>query len=354
MEIKFRSDNTAGASTEVMAGLSQVNVGTALAYGEDEISERLSARFAEIFETRVSAFVVSTGTAANAIGLAAVVPPFRSLLCHWNAHIYDTEGGAVEFFTQGARLVPLHGQLGKIEPTALASELAAGGSARLHSLPAAALSLTNLTECGTAYSVSEIEQLARTAREHNLHVHLDGARLANAVVSLGCTPAELTWRSGVEILSFGAIKNGTIDADAIVVFNRQLAMGVTERLRRAGQRIAKARFLSAQIEAYLSDELWLRNARQANRMACRLAKGIERIPGAKLHFPVDGNIIFVSLPTFCIEALRRDGMEVWHRNVDTNGAPIYRLVTSFETSAEEVDGFLNALGLAHETRKARD
>ena len=338
----FRSDNTHGASPEIAAALAAANTGTETSYGDDAATNRLEARFAEIFEHEVAVFPVVTGTAANALALAVMTPPFGAVYCHAEAHIMVDECGAPEFYAGGAKLVALDGADGKIACADLAAALAADGAGDVHRVQPSALSLTQLTERGTAYRVDEIAALAEVARRHGLRVHMDGARFTNALVGLGCTPAEMTWRAGVDILSFGATKNGAWAAEAVVVFAPALAVEMAYRRKRAGHLLSKMRFVSAQLEAYLTDELWLRNAAHANAMAQRLAQGLGAVPGAGLAHPVDGNQLFARLPGATIEALIADGFLFYRWPETVAGSTVIRLVTAFDTGEAETAAFVDA------------
>ncbi|HWY01228.1 MAG TPA: beta-eliminating lyase-related protein, partial [Mycobacterium sp.] len=255
----FTSDNTAGGAPEVIAAIAAAASGQAPPYGTDSWTSSARRRFSEIFDRDVDLLPVSTGSAANALSLAALTPPWGSVLCHRDSHINNDECGAPEFLTGGAKLIALGGENAKID----ADELQAAVHRKVgdvHSVQPSVLSLTQATETGAVYTPAEIGHLAGIAKHAGLRVHMDGARLANAVAALGCNPAELTWRAGVDMLSFGAIKNGSITADAIVVFDRSVTTELSFRAKRAGQLAAKMRFAAAQLDAYLADDLWLRNA----------------------------------------------------------------------------------------------
>ena len=271
-----------------------------------------------------------------------MTPPFGAVYCHAEAHIMVDECGAPEFYAGGAKLVALDGADGKIACADLAAALAADGAGDVHRVQPSALSLTQLTERGTAYRVDEIAALAEVARRHGLRVHMDGARFTNALVGLGCTPAEMTWRAGVDILSFGATKNGAWAAEAVVVFAPALAVEMAYRRKRAGHLLSKMRFVSAQLEAYLTDELWLRNAAHANAMAQRLAQGLGAVPGAGLAHPVDGNQLFARLPGATIEALIADGFLFYRWPETVAGSTVIRLVTAFDTGEAETAAFVDA------------
>lgn len=250
----FRSDNVTGACPEVMAALAAANSGSVSSYGADAISESLTRAFARVFETdRLAVFPVATGTAANSLALAQLTPPHGAIWCHAKAHIEEDECGAPEFYSGGAKLVLLDGADGKIAATDLAARLAAYPFGVEHHVQPAALSLTQATESGTVYDAGEIKAIAEVCRRHKLGLHMDGARFANAVAHLGVSPAALTWQAGVDVLSFGATKNGALAAEAVVFFRPELAAGFLYRRKRAGHLFSKMRFLSAQLAAYLED-----------------------------------------------------------------------------------------------------
>ena len=337
--MNFCSDNTVGAAPEIMAALAEANAGQAMPYGEDPLTECLAARFGETFETDVTVFPVITGTAANALALSVMVPPFGAVYCHREAHIAVDECGAPEFYSGGAKLVLLDGRDGKVEADALAAALTGAGAGNVHHVQPAALSLTQQTECGTVYSIDEVAALCEAARRHGLGVHMDGARFANAVAHLGCAPADVTWRAGVDALSFGATKNGALAAEAVVVFKPELARELGYRRKRAGHLLSKMRFVSAQLEAYLAAGLWLKNATHANRLAATLARGLAAVPGAEVIHPVHGNEVFVRLPEPVIDGLLADGFAFYRRG---ENATTLRLVTAFNTRAEDVQAIVDA------------
>ena len=341
----FTSDNAAGAAPEILEALARANGGTAASYGADDVTARLRQRLSEIFEHEVEIFPVVTGTAANALSLAALTPPHGAMVCHELAHVHLDECGAPEMFSGGAKLLPAGGAGAKLDPVAVAAVLDAYPAGVVHHVQPAALTLTQSTELGTVYSLAEIGALVEVARERALHVHMDGARFANALVRLGCTPAEMTWKAGIDILSFGATKNGALAAEAVVVFNPALAHDLAFRRKRAGHLLSKMRFLSAQLEAYLADDLWLRLARHANAMTERLASGLAGVPGAVLQVTPEANEIFVRLPVAAVARLKDGGARFhpWHMPGDGAEARTIRLVTSFQTAPEEADRFLGLL-----------
>jgi threonine aldolase len=269
--------------------------------------------------------------------LATVLPPWGVVYCHADAHIVVDECGAPEFYAGGARVVGLAAPLGKISPADLAP-LLPGGKGIVHHMQPAAISLTQATESGTVYRPDEIAAIAELARVHQLPLHVDGARFANALVHLDCAPADITWRAGVDILSFGATKNGAAAAEAVIFFDKAKAADFAFRRKRGGHLFSKMRFLSAQLDAYLADDLWLRNARHANAAATRLAEGLARIPGLRLRHPVEANEIFVEMPEAMIAALFAKGFH-FYRWDGLQGNCI-RLVTAFDTDIADVDAFL--------------
>lgn len=333
--MNFCSDNTAGAHPEILAALSAANDGAAMPYGNDELTRRVEARIGEVFERECAVFLVGTGTAANVLCLAALTPPWGVVFCHPGAHINCDECGAPEFYTGGAKLAAVPGADGKISAADLDASIKGAGV--VHHAQPAAISLTQATEAGTVYTPGEIGAIAEVARRHRLGLHVDGARFANALVHLGCRPADLTWRAGVDALSFGATKNGAFAAEAVVIFDRARADTLGFRRKRGGQLWSKMRFLAAQFDAYLADDLWLANARHANAMATMLGRGLAGIPGAKIEFPVEANEVFVTLPEPVIRGLEADGFSFYRWE---EGGQLLRLVTAFNTDPAHVEAFL--------------
>src|SRR6266567_2946672 len=272
--IDYRSDNTGRAAPEILEALVRANSGTALGYGADEWTARLQDRFSEVFETRVRVFPVATGTAANALSLAAISLSWGLVYCSDAAHINTSEANAAGFFGGGLKLVPVAGRDGKIAAAALRETLAGIQPGQIHRGQPAAVSLTQASDLGVVYPIDEIRRVAEIAKARGLRMHMDGARFANALARLSCSPAEMSWRSGVDILSFGATKKGGALCDAIVVFNPELADGLAVQLRRAGQVWSKMRFASAQLMAYVENGLWLQLAAASNAVAARIAAGI--------------------------------------------------------------------------------
>jgi len=334
--MNFCSDNTAGAHPRILAALTAVNDGAAMPYGNDDLTRTVEARIGEIFERDCVVFLVGTGTAANVLSLATLTPPWGVIYCHPESHINVDECGAPEFYTGGAKLVPVPGAHGKIVATDF--EAAITGAGVVHHSQPASISLTQATEAGTVYTPAEIGGIGEIARRHGLGLHVDGARFANALVHLGCTPAEMTWKAGVDALSFGATKNGALAAEAVVVFDRAKASTLGYRRKRGGQLWSKMRFLAAQFDAYLADDLWLANARHANAMAAELMRGLSALPAARIEHPVQANEIFVTLPEPVIRGLEGDGFRFYRWLGD--GSALLRLVTSFNTEPKAVAAFL--------------
>ena len=339
--MNFCSDTTACVAPEIMDALVAANSGQAMPYGDDQATGRLAGLYGALFETGVSVYPVGTGTAANALALSLMTPPYGAIYCHREAHIEVDECGAPELFTGGAKLVVLDGGDGKIPSGGLAAALERAGGGDVHHVPPAVLSLTQQTECGTVYTPREVTALSEVAHGQGLHVHMDGARFANAVASLGCSPAEASWRSGVDILSFGATKNGALAAEAVIIFKPELAAEAAYRHKRAGQLYSKMRFLSVQLETYIADGLWLANAKAANAQAARLAEGIEATPNVELLYPVQGNELFATLSEPVLSGLLDDGFTFNRRR--QGGVVTARLVTAFNTTPEDVDAFIESL-----------
>ena len=297
----FRSDNVGGAAPEMLEAMLAANPGTASPYGDDDFTRRMVARFREVFEHDVTALPIATGTGANCIALAALANAYGAVYCHETAHINVYECGAPELFT-GAKLVGLRGANCKLHPDDLEGALALAGRGNPTRVQPFALNITQPTDYGTLYTVDEVRALCDVAHRHGLHVQMDGARFANAIAALGCTPADLTWRAGVDILAFGATKNGAINADAVIAFDPKLAGQLPFLMKRGGQVLSKTRFVSAQLERYLADDAWLRRAQCANDNAAHIARRLEEI-GIPFVSPVEINMLFVRLPERAVEAL---------------------------------------------------
>jgi threonine aldolase len=345
--MNFASDNTAGVAPEILKALVSYKDDSALPYGNDELTRRVERRFCDIFERDVAVFMVPTGTAANALALAHVSPPWGAVFSHAEAHIMTDECGAPEFFGAGLKLVGLPGIGCKVGPNTLTDMLARYSGHAPHQVLPSALSLSQATEAGTIYRPNEIAALAEVAHERGLKVHMDGARLANALTRLNASPAEATWKAGVDVLSFGATKGGALAAEAVVFFDKDAAAQMGERRKRAGHLLSKHRFIAAQFEAFLKDDYWLRLARHANAMADRLAAGLTRAARAPV-WPVEANLVFVVLPQSVQARLKAAGAQFYVRSSDSlpesvtieADESLVRLVTSFATREAEVDKFV--------------
>ena len=339
----FTSDNTAPASAAILDEILAANSGAAPSYGTDSYTEQLNEVARAVFDCDVGFYPVATGTAANALALAQVSRPFGAVYCHEFAHIAKDECGAPEFFTGGAQLIHLPSQDGKIHSGALTAAIAYAQDMGIHHVQPACVSLSQATEWGTVYAASEIAAVSEAAKSAGLAVHMDGARFANAVAHLGCAPAALTSKAGIDILSFGATKNGALCAEAVVIFNPAWAKHFERRRKQGGHLWSKHRFLSSQWIAYLRNDLWLGNARWANAMANRLAQGLGVMPHAEVLYAVQANEVFVALPPSVVLGLEELGFGFyrWPACRPANGVTV-RLVTSYVTTAEETDGFLQA------------
>ncbi len=340
----FYSDNVAPMAPEILAALAEANEGNVSSYGGDSWTLALTARLREVFEKPdLLAFPVATGTAANALALSVLVPPYGAVICAEGAHIDNDECGAPEFFTGGAKLIALPAPDGRLEAAQIVQRVE---DARVHGVHVAqprCVSITQSTEWGTVYGLQDIKALGQAAAAQGLTLHMDGARFANALVHLGCTPAEMTWKAGVNALSFGATKNGALAAEAVIFFDPALAGGFEERRKRAAHLWSKQRFMSAQLLAYLRDDLWLRNARHANEIAGILAAGLAAIPGVRLLHPAQANEVFVVLPQGMAAALEEEGFGFyrWPMRL-APGEVVIRLVTSFATSPAAAETLVDA------------
>ena len=353
----FTSDNAAGCPPQVLAALSRANESrtpnygkageTALnrtpdyasGYGTDPWTAAVQTRLRQIFEApEAVVHLVSTGTAANALALATICPPWASVFCHSEAHILVDECGAPEFFSHGARMVGVAGDHGRIAPAALRDSLAAAGQS-LHNLQRGAVSLTNVTEAGSVYTPAQTAELAEIAREFCLPVHLDGARFCNAVAATGASPAALSWQAGVDVLSFGGTKNGLMGVEAVVFFNPAYAATFELRRKRGGHLLSKGRFLAAQMLAMLEGNLWQDWAAHANLMAARLAQGLAS-KGVVLTHPVEANILFVQWPAGVSAQLRAQGAMFYDMPAPA-GQEGARLVTSWSSKSDDIDTFVS-------------
>jgi threonine aldolase len=330
----FASDNYAGICPEALNAMLEANAGHETSYGDDSWTAKASDLLREIFEIDCEVFFVFNGTSANSLSLAAVCQSYHSILCHEMAHVEASECGAPEFFANGTKVLLLSGANGKIDPRSI--EKAVNKRTDIHYPKPRALSLTQVTEVGTAYSLDELRVLAEAARRHNLRIHVDGARFANAVVSLGLAPKEITWKTGVDVLCFGGTKNGIGVGEAVVFFNHDLAREFDYRCKQGGQLASKMRFLSAPWVGMLQNGAWLKHASHSNAMAKRLEKLIGGLPGISISYPVDSNAVFAKIPPKIVDGLHARG---WHFYTNVGGWDESRLMCSWDTTPEDVDAF---------------
>lgn len=343
--MNFISDNLAGASAPVMQAMAAANDGFAAGYGNDAWTKRVEGLFAELFEREVAVFLVTTGTAANSLALASLVQPWGAVLCHHEAHIAADECGAPEFFTGGAKIVGLPGDGCKLAPEVVIDQLARMHSGAVHQVQPQMLSITQATECGLVYKAEEIAALKQAIAPRGLKLHMDGARFANAVAALVCAPAEITWRAGVDVLSFGGTKNGAFAAEAVIVFDPANAGEMPWRRKRAGHTLSKGRLIGAQFEGLLADGHWLDLARHANAMARRLADAVVAAGKLRLAWASEANEVFLVLPLRAQAVLDTQGVQyiAWSDDALPAGQELQpdevvgRFVCSFATRAEEVD-----------------
>lgn len=337
--MNFTSDNVTPANKQIIDEVTKINQGYESSYGQDNQTQLLEKKLSEIFETPVNVFLVNTGTAANCLALSALVRPHEAILCHTESHIATDEGNAPEFFTGGAKIITCGGKNGKLNADNIDHTIVNFLNKRPIAPKIGCISLTQATEAGTVYTLDELTCVKTIANQHKLSIHMDGARFANSLVSLGCSPAELTWKSGIDVLSFGATKNGTICAEAIVFFNPVLCQEFDYLHKRAGQLMSKNRFFACQLNAYLRDDLWLKNAGHANKMAKKL-ENILLNHNFLITYPVESNEIFFTMSKQIASQLREKGCQFydWLPTPD-----LYRFVTSFYTSQDDIDKFEKTL-----------
>ena len=342
----FASDNSGPVHPQIMAALGDANSGFQMAYGADTLMGEVRQSLRDLFEAPGAAvYLVATGTAANALALATLANPWETVFCSPVAHIHEDECNAPEFYTGGAKLT-LVGQADRMTPDALQAAIAAEETRGVHGPQRGPVSITQVTERGTVHSLDELRALTAVAREFSLPVHMDGARFANAVAARGCSPAELSWRAGVDVLCLGGTKMGLPLGEAVVFFDRELSAEFAWRCKQAGQLASKMRYLAAPWLGVLEHDAWLRRAAHANRMARRLADGLTRLPGVALHAPCEANGVFVNLPAVAANHLRAAGV---HFYTFIGGAA--RFMCSWATSEEAVDRLLSLAAAAFETRR---
>lgn len=340
----FASDNGAPVLPQVMDALAAINTGGALGYGNEDVTRAAQDHIRQAFEAPEAAVhFVSTGTAANSLALACLTQPWGAVFCHRFAHVQMDEGGAPEFFTHGSKLIGIPGDHGRMTPGGLAQVLDATGVHGVHGVQRGVLTLTNVTEAGTVFTPAQIAALTAVSHARGVPVHLDGARFANALAATGATPAEMTWKAGIDALSLGGTKNGLMGAEAVVLFDPAKAWELELRRKRAGHLASKMRYVSGQFTPWLADGLWLRVASHANTMAARLAAGLARVPGVRMIHPVDANILFVEWPAGTHARLKAAGAVYYEWDAPA-GAEAARLVTHWTTTEADVDRFLAAFG----------
>lgn len=346
--MNFSSDNVYGVHPRILAALSEADAGTAPSYGADDRSRKAEEKLSEIFEKEVRAFLVTTGTAANGLALSSITPGYGAIICHAEAHISLDECNSPEFFTGGAKIIGLEAAGGKITP-AMIDKTLKGFIRGEHDPKPKGVSITNVTELGTIYSADEVKAISALIKPRGMKLHVDGARFANLVASLGCAPADITWRAGVDVMSFGATKNGAMMLEAVVFFDLGLAEDFVYRRMRSGQLVSKSRYLGAQMLAYLEGGLWLENASKANGLARRLAAALERHAAFRLPYPVQANEVFAIVPQKLNDRLKDAGVVFFDWMPDSLGDGIaqdeifVRFVLSYATPEADVDRFVNLI-----------
>jgi threonine aldolase len=340
--VNFASDNVYGVHPKIMSAIVEANLPlTETSYCHDEGSKQAEMELSRIFEKDVKAFLVLNGTGANSLALSAIAPPYGAVFCHEESHIATDECAAPELFTGGTKLVHLRGSAAKFSAETFKTSIGMTGGRGEHGPKPSAVSISNVSELGAVYSLPEMAAIAKIAKQHDMRVHLDGARFANALVSLNCSPAEMTWKSGVDVLSFGGTKNGAMMLEAVVFFDPILAKDFLHRRKRGAQHLSKGRYLSAQMIAYLKDGLWLENARTSNARAKSLAGWINQIPDVRISQPVQANEVFAYMPKTLYEDLEREGVHFYEWPVEDAqpGETHVRFVLSFATPEQDVERF---------------
>jgi threonine aldolase len=331
--MNFSSDNVTPICPEILKAIAAESDSAALPYGVDDKSQQIDATFSELFGTEVCVVPVATGTAANLIGLSGLVSPFGGIVCHQHAHINMTESTGVAFYGGGAKLLGMDGPSAKIDAGMLDSYLGKHVSNGMHSVDPECVAITQTTEFGTVYRVEEVQAIGRVCQKHGMRLFMDGARFANAVAALECHPADITWKAGVDVLSFGATKNGALAVDAIILFDPKLRRHTEKSRKRGGHLFSKHRYLAAQLLAYVQDDLWLRNARHANQAARALQQSLESL-GAEVAFPPQGNELFIRLNDDLAQRLRDAGLVF--RPWASIGPDAYRFVCAWNSPVERI------------------
>ena len=334
----FASDNVTPACPEVMEAINQANIGNIESYGHDKWSKVLDNKFSELFEKDVKVFTAVTGTAANSLALSSITPSYGNIYCHKISHINVDECGAPEFFTGGAKLITIDGDDGKFNSDELKKNIR--GSGVVHNTQPASVSITQSCETGVIYKLDEILKINQVAKENGMKIHMDGARFSNAIASLNKSPAEATWKLGIDVLTFGGTKNGCMDAEAIIFFNPSDVNNFQYLQKRSGQLLSKARFLSSQLDAYITDGLWLRNATHANDMARKLSEKLSKINGFELTYPTESNEIFIKMPKNIQDHLNNEGYSAIPDDLFDGSV---RFVTAWNTNLNDIAHLINTI-----------
>ncbi len=333
----FKSDNIVGIHPQILEAIIEANTGVEASYGNDSYTNKLKIKLAEIFETEVSIYLTSTGTAANGLALSALTSGYGVIYSHAYAHVNTDECGAPELFTGSAKIVPISGDNGKIDVISLKQRIEAAKSMRPHTSKPGCITVSQATESGTIYQLDELKEIADIGKSYELPIHMDGARFTNSLVTLGCSPAEATWKSGVDVLSFGATKNGALAAEVVIFFNQKYAYDFDYKQKRAGQLFSKSRFFACQFLSYFENDLWLKNAAHANNAALELASIFTKHQ-LQLEYPVEANEVFVRMPIKLAEYLHQNKGSFYEwEGSDHNGNGLYRFVTSCFTSKESLN-----------------
>ena len=334
----FASDNVTPACPEVMEAINQANIGNIESYGHDKWSKVLDNKFSELFEKDVKVFTAVTGTAANSLALSSITPSYGNIYCHKISHINVDECGAPEFFTGGAKLITIDGDDGKFNSDELKKNIR--GSGVVHNTQPASVSITQSCETGVIYKLDEILKINQVAKENGMKIHMDGARFSNAIASLNKSPAEATWKLGIDVLTFGGTKNGCMDAEAIIFFNPSDVNNFQYLQKRSGQLLSKARFLSSQLDAYITDGLWLRNATHANDMARKLSEKLSKINSFELTYPTESNEIFIKMPKNIQDHLNNEGYSAIPDDMFDGSV---RFVTAWNTNLNDIENLINTI-----------
>ena len=334
----FASDNVTPACPEVMEAINQANIGNIESYGHDKWSKVLDNKFSELFEKDVKVFTAVTGTAANSLALSSITPSYGNIYCHKISHINVDECGAPEFFTGGAKLITIDGDDGKFNSDELKKNIR--GSGVVHNTQPASVSITQSCETGVIYKLDEILKINQVAKENGMKIHMDGARFSNAIASLKKSPAEATWKLGIDVLTFGGTKNGCMDAEAIIFFNPSDVNNFQYLQKRSGQLLSKTRFLSSQLDAYITDGLWLRNAIHANDMARKLSEKLSKINSFELTYPTESNEIFIKMPKNIQDHLNNEGYSAIPDDMFDGSV---RFVTAWNTNLNDIENLINTI-----------